>query len=312
MTGCFILRSATSLVPRAQSCSCGCVPGSRCRAGRQYVRCASFPPRCTHCVSTPSPGPRQQMPELLAGGCPIDQRSLKSRHAVVRVPGRRVRRRHILSHARQHGELAWCASARRGVTMFAMFVRIPTLLSSTPFSGVLATGEAKNERVRRNEIPLSSSRPRPPLAPFMHLWHLLAVACVAADHVAPSAGALPTASRKKSGGKRRAAIGLGVGFAVVPRRAQELYSQYKPRTAEAWRKRMIQRRAIIPLEERAPSIFAVAFTCSVLMVRPHTLELECCAPQLQPHGESEHPTPDPRLAPADRAAPGVRRRTTLY
>ena len=103
---------------------------------------------------------------------------------------------------------------------------------------------------------------------LMQLWHLLAVACVAADHVAPSAGALPTASRKKSGGKRRAAIGLGVGFAVVPRRAQELYSQYKPRTAEAWRKRMIQRRAIIPLEERAPSIFAVAFTCSVLMVRP--------------------------------------------
>ena len=148
-------------------------------------------------------------------------------------------------------------------------------------------GGAKNQRARRNEIPLSSSRDHAHCwhCALMQLWHLLAVACVAADHVAPSAGALPTASRKKSGGKRRAAIGLGVGFAVVPRRAQELYSQYKPRTAEAWRKRMIQRRAIIPLEERAPSIFAVAFTCSVLMVRPHKLELECCAPNSGHRGE---------------------------
>ena len=145
-----------------------------------------------------------------------------------------------------------------------------TCTGTTPgkCDGCLGGGKERTRTFRRNEIPLSSSRPRPPLAPLMQLWHLLAVACVAADHVAPSAGALSTASRKKSGGKRRAAIGLGVGFAVVPRRAQELYSQYKPRTAEAWRKRMIQRRAIIPLEERAPSIFAVAFTCSVLMVRP--------------------------------------------
>ena len=112
---------------------------------------------------------------------------------------------------------------------------------------------------------------------LMQLWHVLAVACVAADLDARPAGPLSTASRKRLGGKTRAAIGLGVGFAVVPRRAQELYSQYKPRTAEAWRKRMIQRQALVPLEERAPSILAVAFTCSVLMVRPHThtLEFEC-------------------------------------
>jgi hypothetical protein len=113
---------------------------------------------------------------------------------------------------------------------------------------------------------------------LMQLWHVLAVACVAADLDVRPAGTLSTASRKRLGGKTRAAIGLGVGFAVVPRRAQEMYSQYKPRTAEAWRKRMIQRRAVVPLNERAPSILAVAFTCSVLMVRPHTLEFECCAP----------------------------------
>ena len=114
----------------------------------------------------------------------------------------------------------------------------------------------------------------------MQLWHLLTVACVAADRDARP-GALSTASRKKLGGKVRAAIGLGVGYAVVPRRAQELYSQYKPRTAEAWRKRMIQRRAIVPLEERAPTILAVAFTCSVLMVRPaHAGRTKCRAPAL--------------------------------
>ena len=109
----------------------------------------------------------------------------------------------------------------------------------------------------------------------MRLWHVFAVACVAADLDARPAGAgdLSTASRKRLGGKTRAALGLGFGFAVVPRHAQELYSQFKPRTAEAWRKSMNQRRAIVPLQERAPSILAVAFTCSVLMVH-HTLESE--------------------------------------
>ena len=121
----------------------------------------------------------------------------------------------------------------------------------------------------------------------MQLWHLLAVAAAAADRNA-APGASSKVSRKRLCGKARAAIGLGVGFAVVPRRAQELYSQYKPRTAEAWRKRMIQRRAIIPLEERAPSILAVAFTCSVLMVHP-TL-LEPLTPTRRGHGETDRPT----------------------
>ena len=104
----------------------------------------------------------------------------------------------------------------------------------------------------------------------MRLWHVFAVACVAADLDARPAGDLSTASRKRLGGKTRAALGLGFGFAVVPRHAQELYSQFKPRTAEAWRKSMNQRRAIVPLQERAPSILAVAFACSVLMVHPRS------------------------------------------
>lgn len=63
-------------------------------------------------------------------------------------------------------------------------------------------------------------------------------------------------------------LGLGVGFAVVPRTQREKYQQYVPRTAEAWRKRMKQRTALIPLSNRVPAILAVAVTCSVLMVRP--------------------------------------------
>ena len=118
----------------------------------------------------------------------------------------------------------------------------------------------------------------------MRLWHVFAVACVAADLDARPAGDLSTASRKRLGGKTRAALGLGFGFAVVPRHAQELYSQFKPRTAEAWRKSMNQRRAIVPLQERAPSILAVAFTCSVLMVHPRSNPN--ASSQLQPQGRT--------------------------
>ena len=118
----------------------------------------------------------------------------------------------------------------------------------------------------------------------MRLWHVFAVACVAADLDARPAGDLSTASRKRLGGKTRAALGLGFGFAVVPRHAQELYSQFKPRTAEAWRKSMNQRRAIVPLQERAPSILAVAFTCSVLMVR--TRSNPNASSQLQQQGRT--------------------------
>ena len=119
----------------------------------------------------------------------------------------------------------------------------------------------------------------------MRLWHVFAVACVAADLDARPAGDLSTASRRRLGGKTRAALGLGFGFAVVPRHAQELYSQFKPRTAEAWRKSMMQRRALVPLNERAPSILAVAFTCSVLMVRAHA-RIPNASSQLQRQGRT--------------------------
>ena len=131
----------------------------------------------------------------------------------------------------------------------------------------------------------------------MRLWHVFAVACVAADLDVRPAGDLSTASRKRLGGKTRAALGLGFGFAVVPRHAQELYSQFKPRTAEAWRKSMNQRRAIVPLQERAPSILAVAFTCSVLMVHPHA-RIRTLAPSSSHRGERAA-APDSPFAPAE-------------
>ena len=145
-----------------------------------------------------------------------------------------------------------------------------------------------------DETPLVAQQNR-----TMRLWHVFAVACVAADLDARPAGAgdLSTASRKRLGGKTRAALGLGFGFAVVPRHAQELYSQFKPRTAEAWRKSMNQRRAIVPLQERAPSILAVAFTCSVLMVHPHA-RIRTLAPSSSHRGERAA-APDSPFAPAE-------------
>ena len=153
-----------------------------------------------------------------------------------------------------------------------------TLDAPAPLPLLYISDPAGLARLADTIVPNSPKLKATAALALMQLWHVLAVACVAADLDVRPAGTLSTASRKRLGGKTRAAIGLGVGFAVVPRRAQEMYSQYKPRTAEAWRKRMIQRRAVVPLNERAPSILAVAFTCSVLMVRPHTLEFECCAP----------------------------------
>ena len=59
--------------------------------------------------------------------------------------------------------------------------------------------------------------------------------------------------------------GLALGWAVVKRQGTEEYTQYRPRTAEAWRKMNKQKRAIIPLSERAPAIIVVALACGLAL-----------------------------------------------
>ena len=75
------------------------------------------------------------------------------------------------------------------------------------------------------------------------------------------------APKRRTASKLGTVAGLVVGWAVVPTTAKEQFSQYRPRTAEAWRKMNKQRRAIIPLEQRLPSIIGIAVACGFAMVR---------------------------------------------
>ena len=66
----------------------------------------------------------------------------------------------------------------------------------------------------------------------------------------------PTAASRAAG-----IAGLVLGERVTPSMTQELYPGYAVRTAEAWRKKIKQRRPI-PLARRAPQIIAVSLACS--------------------------------------------------